>query len=154
MAKRKQRSKENRHAEYLRLKARCPDIGRQRYLKYRTKTLAIYKDKYAEDEAFREKKKSVARAWQKNNKPSYNIRRNALRRDNKRRLVALLGDKCSKCNISYPDCVYDFHHVNPEEKDVAPGTLLDATWSKIIEEISKCVILCANCHRILHFWEH
>ena len=70
-------------------------------------------------------------------------------REKKRKWVSLFGDKCFDCGNSYPDCVYDFHHLYG--KDANPSKAL--TWSddRAIEELSKCVLLCANCHRIRHF---
>lgn len=68
----------------------------------------------------------------------------------KRNLVLMFGDKCLDCDTPYPDYVYDFHHLDPSTKDVNPSKAL--TWSaeRAKEELDKCVMLCANCHRIRH----
>lgn len=63
------------------------------------------------------------------------------------------NSKCIKCgNIDYR--VLDFHHRNHKEKDFSISMALVNNYglSKIRQEIKKCDILCANCHRILH-WE-
>jgi hypothetical protein len=42
--------------------------------------------------------------------------------------------------------VYDFHHINPDEKRFA----ISRAWSAnglLLEEIQKCVLVCSNCHR-------
>lgn len=45
----------------------------------------------------------------------------------------------------------DFHHVNPDEKEMSISELVKSGSRKRIDaEILKCVILCANCHRKLH----
>lgn len=64
-------------------------------------------------------------------------------------LKALAG--CSKCGETDPDCL-DFHHKNPEDKIDTISTLVRSQRTKdaIFEEIKKCDILCANCHRKLH----
>lgn len=60
--------------------------------------------------------------------------------------------KCVECGLRNPICL-DFHHIDPKRKD---GRIISAIrqkgWSKkrVLEEISKCKILCANCHRNLH----
>lgn len=58
--------------------------------------------------------------------------------------------KCSKCGEDrwY---VLDFHHNG--EKDKAISTLVSGgySWKRVEEEIKKCIVLCANCHRELHF---
>lgn len=50
--------------------------------------------------------------------------------------------------------VLQFHHLNPEEKDFEISLAIGKNWSKqrIIDEMKKCIILCANCHLKLH-WE-
>lgn len=59
--------------------------------------------------------------------------------------------KCSICGESRPWCL-DFHHINPSEKDVEVVKLIESP-RKLEEEIKKCVVLCANCHREIHYKE-
>lgn len=73
-----------------------------------------------------------------------------LRLRNKRKGVAYLGGVCSKCKYVYPLCVYDFHHTNPAEKEIPANRLMHYKWSTVKKELDKCVLLCANCHRIEH----
>lgn len=58
---------------------------------------------------------------------------------------------CSNCGFSHPAAL-DFHHTNPEEKELSVATMQNRGYGKarILAEIAKCVVLCANCHRILH----
>lgn len=61
---------------------------------------------------------------------------------------------CAKCGITDEWCL-DFHHRNPAEKDRAVSrTFNNPNWSvkRIMAEIDKCDVLCANCHRRVH-WE-
>lgn len=70
---------------------------------------------------------------------------------NKAKAVEYLGGKCVHCGlVSDKLCVYDFHHINPKEKEADPGSLLHYSWKRIQEELDKCILLCANCHRIEH----
>lgn len=62
--------------------------------------------------------------------------------------------KCTQCGFAHPDAL-DFHHTNPDEKENAISVLklrspTEANISKFKQELDKCVVLCANCHRILH----
>lgn len=62
-----------------------------------------------------------------------------------------MGNKCMKCGGTFPNFVYDFHHRDPKEKEDALGNYIDS-WSvmRMAEEVVKCDLLCANCHRIEH----
>lgn len=77
------------------------------------------------------------------------------RKENKIRAVNYLGGECERCGLTSPYySVFDFHHRNPEEKEADPGTLLHRSWETVFKEISKCMLLCANCHRIVHEMEN
>lgn len=66
----------------------------------------------------------------------------------------ILGDKsCIKCGENHIGCL-DFHHRDPSQKELEVTKMAHKKYGKdrILQEISKCDILCANCHRKLH-WE-
>lgn len=74
-----------------------------------------------------------------------------LRQAIKRKAVEYKGNKCSCCGGTYPYAVYDFHHLNPEEKDFGLGDKHSTVkWELVKIEIDKCILLCANCHRMVH----
>jgi hypothetical protein len=60
--------------------------------------------------------------------------------------------KCNQCDESHISCL-SFHHIDPSKKEINVATAVARTWSKekIISEIEKCIILCENCHRKLHW---
>jgi len=60
---------------------------------------------------------------------------------------------CVRCGEAHPACL-DFHHTDPNEKEfqIGQGMLSERAKSSIVREIAKCDVLCANCHRKLH-WE-
>ena len=62
--------------------------------------------------------------------------------------------KCAKCGEGRGYCL-DFHHLDPNKKDntVARLTSNNYRLDKVYEEIEKCIVLCANCHREFHFLE-
>lgn len=62
--------------------------------------------------------------------------------------------KLLKCEIS-DWRVLDFHHIDPTQKLTEVTNLVQSGKSKekIMNEISKCKVLCANCHRIEHYEE-
>jgi len=58
---------------------------------------------------------------------------------------------CEVCGESRYYCL-DFHHTNPKDKEFNIGDMVERNYSKkrILEEIAKCTVLCANCHREEH----
>lgn len=75
----------------------------------------------------------------------------ALRRQ--RRIIEhlyTLKTPCIICGESDPCCI-DFHHINPTEKEFTISKRLGISKERIEREIAKCVCVCANCHRKIHF---
>ncbi|MBV9258860.1 MAG: hypothetical protein JO215_12670 [Ktedonobacteraceae bacterium] len=62
--------------------------------------------------------------------------------------------RCADCGQSHP-ATLEFHHLDPAQKDFHVSQILHETTSlrRLQEEIAKCVVLCANCHRIRHWNE-
>ena len=62
--------------------------------------------------------------------------------------------KCTKCEQNHPAAL-DFHHVDPSEKENLVSKLVSqGCFAAAMEEVQKCVVLCANCHRIHHYEEN
>lgn len=70
----------------------------------------------------------------------------------KRKIKAIeyKGGSCSQCNYSKYYGALEFHHLNPEEKDVDWSKLRLKNWDVVLHELDKCTLLCANCHREAH----
>jgi len=62
---------------------------------------------------------------------------------------------CVRCGQDHP-ATLDFHHRDPSEKEVLISKITLKGWSieRMMIEINKCDVLCANCHRILHYDEN
>lgn len=62
---------------------------------------------------------------------------------------------CQHCGENDPD-VLDFHHHNATEKAMAIVDMVTYGYGreKLSEELSKCVVLCSNCHRKEHWERH
>ena len=62
------------------------------------------------------------------------------------------SQKCSHCGVQHPALI-DFHHVIRDgDKQSVNKLVADGRFTRAMEEIKKCIPLCANCHRMLH-WE-
>jgi hypothetical protein len=69
------------------------------------------------------------------------------------KMIEYKGGKCEHCPLTLKKshyAVFDFHHVNPKEKDVNFTKIKFQSWEKIKNEIDKCKLLCSNCHRLEH----
>ncbi len=60
--------------------------------------------------------------------------------------------ECELCGENHPATIH-FHHTNPKEKEIEISKTINQGWSKerIMTEINKCQVLCANCHFKLHY---
>ena len=73
------------------------------------------------------------------------------RRRRKSNLMRVLGNRCCLCGFDIIQDALEFHHIKPEEKEYGiaeNGTCHDL--EKDLAEIKKCVLVCANCHRLIH----
>ena len=69
-------------------------------------------------------------------------------------LEAKGGMKCQRCGYDKPiPDVYEFHHRDPSEKDPSWGKMITNNHriETMLLEIEKCDLLCARCHREVHF---
>jgi hypothetical protein len=74
----------------------------------------------------------------------------------KTKMIEYKGSKCERCSLKLKDShysVFEFHHVNKEEKDPKFSRIKCWSWEKIIKELERCMLVCANCHRIIH-WDN
>jgi hypothetical protein len=111
-----------------------------------------YKDK--------EKQKEKNREYQKKhyeNKKEYYITK---ARESKKKVKQEFDEykktlKCSMCEENHP-ATLDFHHTDPREKEIIISKAVSRNWGweSLNKEIDKCVVLCSNCHRKLHYEEN
>jgi len=67
------------------------------------------------------------------------------------RAVRYLGGECGGCGRSGPAALFDFHHWDAAEKEFGVSDDgIPRRWERIVAELAKCVMLCANCHREVH----
>ena len=104
-----------------------------------------YKDKDAE----RAYKKEYHKRWYNEHKAE---RRKQIdeRRKEIRDWVRSLRLKCQICGENHPACL-DFHHEGKKDFNVSLAWRDGYSKEKILAEIKKCVVLCSNCHRKLHY---
>ncbi len=74
--------------------------------------------------------------------------------EKKKQAITYKGGKCVDCQKSFEYYLYDFHHINPSEKECGWHKMRLYGWKKMKKELDKCILLCCMCHRTreqLHF---
>ena len=67
-------------------------------------------------------------------------------------LIAAMGGKCCRCAGMFHRSAFDFHHQG--DKLESPSSVLaNLSAQDIARELSTCILICANCHRMEHHAE-
>lgn len=95
-------------------------------------------------------------SYQKNKK-YYNKKRyersKTLRNKNKALLIDFKKQlNCKMCGEK-DYRVLDFHHIDSKNKNfnISCAVTQGVNWKRILQEINQCMVLCANCHRKVHY---
>lgn len=76
---------------------------------------------------------------------------NKRRRRIKEMAIQYKGGGCIRCGYNKCKDALDFHHLDESKKDFSIGSSgYTRSWKRVKEELNKCVLLCANCHREVH----
>ena len=89
---------------------------------------------------------------------SYADRRNYLitavrkrRKAIRQKALEYKGARCQRCGYNRCMEALEFHHLDSSLKDFGISSKgYTRSWAKIREELDKCMLLCANCHREIH----
>ncbi len=110
--------------------------------KRRAYSSAWAKRKRKEDSNYRKKISDVSLAYYHKNREKILLKSAAIRNFlNEKKSVP-----CVDCGIKYPPYVMDFDHVRGD-KLFNLGSYGARAMGSIIAEISKCDVVCSNCHR-------
>lgn len=78
-------------------------------------------------------------------------------KNRKEKVIQAMGGECQCCGYNRHTGSLECHHIDPTQKEKNVRDLIMKSWEKIEEEIKKCILLCANCHREIHWrmkYEH
>ena len=76
------------------------------------------------------------------------------RRNFKSQCLEYKGSECSICGYNKCEAALDFHHLDSTQKDFTISKARVCSFNEKVKlELDKCILLCANCHRELHFNE-
>jgi hypothetical protein len=83
------------------------------------------------------------------------IKRREVARRNKALAIDYKGGQCNDCLQVVHQAAFEFHHLDSSSKEGEPAHFLldgvNGLSDKAKQELDKCVLLCANCHRVRHF---
>ena len=73
----------------------------------------------------------------------------------KLKFINMLGGCCNKCGYKTNMAALEFNHINPSSKLFALDSrkISNTNEKLLLEELKKCELLCANCHREHHYPE-
>ena len=70
----------------------------------------------------------------------------------RRRKIKLLsieykGGKCQVCGYNKYSGALDLHHISKDKSFSIGDKGYTRSWEKVKQELDKCILVCANCHR-------
>lgn len=80
-------------------------------------------------------------------KVAYNLQH---RQEKMHMLKTEFGGKCRACKFKKSFFALDFHHVDPSNKSFSISKQRGKPYEALREEAKKCVLVCKNCHAMIH----
>ena len=96
-------------------------------------------------------KGDIDKRYYQNNKKKVYQRKMKRRKRLKVEAVEIAGGKCKICGYNKCFAALEFHHPKNDKENNVSAMLKNESRQKLLKEAEKCILLCANCHRELHF---
>ncbi len=91
--------------------------------------------------------------WRRDNPEKYASQIEAVKARRRKMLDILnrykIWCRCRKCGFRKAAVALDFHHTDPSTKSFCLTDCAQRKWKTVKAEVRKCVVLCANCHRMV-----
>ena len=95
-----------------------------------------------------EKARAYSRTYNAENREALTQKKAERRRQQREFIQQAKTCPCADCGVPYPHWIMDFDHVRGTKKvNVSYLARNTVSWETIKEEIAKCDVVCANCHR-------
>lgn len=109
---------------------------------------------YKDPDKRKEKQKEYGKRWYQKNREKHITTSRVQKQRARESWIAFKSQfSCAHCGVKHP-AVIDFHHLVRDETYQSVFQLAaNGAYKAAREEASKCLALCANCHRLLHFEE-
>lgn len=126
--------KEKRKERRLSNKERYKEVNHNSYIKHREKRLKKVSE-YQKDPKNKVNLYKLSQKTRKKNTDEFKAYKSTL--------------VCTNCGENHPACL-EFHHIDPSTKEGLVAKMIH-TRLKLEKELKKCIVLCSNCHRKLHY---
>lgn len=64
------------------------------------------------------------------------------------------NNECTDCGVTHSNpSFFDFHHLDKTTKEAEVKSIIGGSYDRLLKEVTKCVMLCPNCHRERHLKE-
>ena len=107
---------------------------------------------YSNPEQRRECTRKASKVYYEKNKEAVKARTKATKEANKVKWASYKSTlSCVYCGYNEHPAALDFHHVVRGPGNAKVYKLAaDNSWTRLWQEIQKCIVLCSNCHRGVH----
>lgn len=97
------------------------------------------------------KQKAAQASHYERHKDDYHRRSREQRKRRYEKLAVIKSQPCADCGVQYSPWVMQFDHVRGAKLGTISNMVTRASWAEILEEVSKCDVVCANCHAMRTF---
>tara|TARA_Y100000310_G_scaffold140092_2_gene139455 strand:- start:651 stop:1121 length:471 start_codon:yes stop_codon:yes gene_type:complete len=144
------------------LKENCPsnpsiwDISREldrsiKSLHRKAQRMGLKRKKFTKRPKPRQPQKIINKRHYDKNREEFLRKKSHRVRKFRKEIKFLAGGKCSKCGYNRSLHALDFHHIKGDKGSNLSKMIKSPSKQKALKEIKKCILLCANCHREVHF---
>jgi hypothetical protein len=99
-------------------------------------------------ERYRQGNKEASRRRRKEDPEGVRAARHRTLAKNRAAVHEAKSRPCTDCGIQYPYYVMEFDHLDADTKEFNVGAgVTCASYERLLAEIAKCELVCANCHR-------
>lgn len=116
-----------------------------------------YQKEYRKNPRVKERYKKLRKIYIEKNKDKIKIRQSEYRRKMLEEFISTYkkGKCCAKCGYNKHPEILQFHHKDEKKKSftIARKTISPSSMPLIKKEMDKCILLCPNCHRLIHLKE-
>lgn len=120
-------------------------------IKHKAARIGISRPRFPSDKPSKRQPRTIIekRYYEKNKKRIYK-RKMKRRKMLKEEGVKILGGKCKNCGYNKCFAALEFHHNKGNKEGNIQSYIHKESRQKLLKEVKKCILLCANCHRETH----